>query len=127
MRPPHDLIKSGLNDLIERIFQREGYPYLACNDRNTFFTSENPKKYHAWSCQNVCDALAILLASVFVRLGARLCGQVVGFPMRTNCAHLVLDLFLFCNEGDFMMSLSDYKQADVIDALTLHPDIWKIF
>ena len=43
MRPPHDLIKSGLIDLIERIFQREGYPYLACNDRNAFFTSETPK------------------------------------------------------------------------------------
>ena len=47
--------------------------------------------------------------------------------MRTYCAPLVLDLFLFCYERDFMMSLSDYKQADVIDALTLHPDIWTIF
>ena len=54
---PHILIKDKLIDLIERTFQREGSPYLACNDRNSFFTSENPKKYHAWSCQNVCDAL----------------------------------------------------------------------
>ena len=29
---------------------------------------------------------------------------------------LIADLFLFCYERDFMMSLSDYKQADVIDA-----------
>ena len=36
--------------------------------------------------------------------------------MGTNCAPLVADLFLFCYEGDFMMSLSDDKQADVIDA-----------
>ena len=35
--------------------------------------------------------------------------------MGTNCAPLVADLFLFCYERDFMMSLSD-KQADVIDA-----------
>ena len=35
--------------------------------------------------------------------------------MGTNCAPLVADLFLFCYEGDFMMSLSDDKQADVID------------
>ena len=34
----------------------------------------------------------------------------------TNCAPLVADLFLFCYERDFMMSLSDDKQADVIDA-----------
>ena len=36
--------------------------------------------------------------------------------MGTNCALLVADLFLFCYERDVMMSLSDDKQADVIDA-----------
>ena len=41
-------------------------------------------------------------------------------------APLVADLFLFSYERDFMMCLSDDKQADVIDALTLHPDIWTI-
>ena len=35
--------------------------------------------------------------------------------MGTNCAPLVADLFLFCYERDFMMSLSDDKQVDVID------------
>ena len=34
---PHSLIKDKLIDLIERTFQREGSPYLACNDRNAFF------------------------------------------------------------------------------------------
>ena len=42
--------------------------------------------------------------------------QVVGIPMDTNCAPLVADLFLFSYERDFMMSLSDDKEADVIDA-----------
>ena len=42
------LIKDKLIDLIERTFQREGSAYLACNDRNAFFTSEKPTKYHAW-------------------------------------------------------------------------------
>ena len=36
--------------------------------------------------------------------------------MGTNLAPLVADLFLFCYEMDF----SDYKQADIIDAFTLH-------
>ena len=36
--------------------------------------------------------------------------------MGTNCAALVADLFLFCYENDFMMSLSDDKQVDIIDA-----------
>ena len=33
---PHNLIKDKLIDLIERAFQREGSPYLVCNDRNAF-------------------------------------------------------------------------------------------
>ena len=37
--------------------------------------------------------------------------------MGTNCANLVADLFLFCYKRDFMMSLSDDKQADIIDVL----------
>ena len=36
--------------------------------------------------------------------------------MGTNCAPLVADSFLICYERDFMMSLSDDKQAGVIDA-----------
>ena len=105
---PHNLIKDKLIDLIEK------KPSLACNDINAFFTSEKPKKYHAWSCQNVCDALTFLLDNTFIQFGTKLYRQVVGIPMGTNCVPLVADLFLFCYERDFMMSLSDDKLADVI-------------
>ena len=36
--------------------------------------------------------------------------------MGTNCAPLAADIFLFCYERDFMMSLSGDKHADIIDA-----------
>ena len=36
--------------------------------------------------------------------------------MGTNCAPLVADLFLFCFERDFMLSLSDNNQTDIIEA-----------
>ena len=42
--------------------------------------------------------------------------QIIGIPMGTNCAPLVADLFLFCYERDFMLSLSDNNQADIIEA-----------
>ena len=38
---PHNLIKDKLIDLNERTFQREGSPYLAGNDRNTFLLRKN--------------------------------------------------------------------------------------
>ena len=36
--------------------------------------------------------------------------------MDTNCAPLVADLFLFFYERDFMLSLSDNNQTDIIEA-----------
>ena len=36
--------------------------------------------------------------------------------MDTNRAHLVADLFLFCYDRDFMLSLSQANQSDVIEA-----------
>ena len=38
--------------------------------------------------------------------------------MGTNCAPLVADLFLFCYENDFMMSLSEGKLSEVIEAFS---------
>ena len=36
--------------------------------------------------------------------------------MGTNCAPLVADLFLFCYERDFMLSLFDNNQTDITEA-----------
>ena len=69
----------------------------------------------------------LFVGQLFTRFCTKLYGQIVGISMGTNCAPLVTDLFLCCYERDFMMSLSDDKQADIIDFLTLHPDIWMIF
>ena len=58
----------------------------------------------------------IFVGQHFYSISAKLYRQVVVISMGTNCAPLVADLFLFCYERDFMMSLSEDKQADVIDA-----------
>ena len=54
--------------------------------------------------------------NIYIRFGTKLYRQIVGIPMGTNCVPLVADLFLFCYERDFMTSLSDVKQAEIIEA-----------
>ena len=115
---PHNLIKDKLVDLNERIFQREGSLYIACNDRNAFFTSDAVRNYILWSCQKVCEALTFLLDNIYIRFGSKLYGQMVVIPMGTNCAPLVFDLFMFCYERDFMVSLSEDNQSNVIEAFS---------
>ena len=44
--------------------------------------------------------------------------QIMGIPMGTNCAPFVADLFLFCYERDFIMSLSEEKQSEAIEVFS---------
>ena len=64
----------------------------------------------------VCEAFTFLLDNMFTRFGSKLHRQIVGIPKGTNCAPLVADLFLSCYERDFMLSLSEDNQSDVIEA-----------
>ena len=115
--PVYSFIKDKLVDLIERTSQREGSLCIACNDKNAYFTSDAVRNYNLWSCQKVCEALTFLLDNIYIRFSSKLYRQIVGIPMGTNYAPLVADLFLFCYERDFMLSLSEDNQSDVIEAL----------
>ena len=64
----------------------------------------------------MCEDLIYLLDNIYIRFGTKLYRQIAGIQMGTNCAPLVADLFLFCYERDFMKSLSDVKQAEIIEA-----------
>ena len=103
-------------EIIQRIFQREGSLYIACNDRHALSTSDAVRNYNLWSCQKVCEALTFLLDKIYIRFGSKLYRQIVGIPMGTNCAPLVADLILFCYERDFILSQSDDTQSEVIEA-----------
>ena len=111
---PHNLIKEKLINLIEWTFKRDGSPYIIYNERQAFLTSGDTKRYKLWPYQNVCEAL-YLLHNIYIRFGTKLYRQIV-IPIGTNCAPLVGDCFLFCYERDFMTSLSDVKQAEIIEA-----------
>ena len=64
----------------------------------------------------MCEALTFLLDNINIRFGFKLYRQIAGIPMGTNCAPLVADLFLFCYERAFILSLSEDNQSDVIEA-----------
>ena len=64
----------------------------------------------------MCEAQTYLLDNIFIRFGTKLYRQIVGIPMGTKCAPLIVDLFLFCYERVFMASLSFNKEAEIIQA-----------
>ena len=76
--------------------KKQTLAYFACNDINSFFTSEQPKRYKLWSGPKMRDALHYLLDNILIRFSSKLYRQTVGIPMVTNCVPLVADLLLFC-------------------------------
>ena len=66
------------------------------------------------SCGNVRKF--VMLSIIFIRFGSKLYRQIVGIPIGIYCTPLIADLFLFCYERDFMLSLSDNHQTYIIEA-----------
>ena len=64
----------------------------------------------------MCEALTFLLDNIYIRFGSKLYRHIGGIPMGTSCAPFVADLFLFCYERDFMLSLSEDNQSGVNEA-----------
>ena len=75
----------------------------------------------------MCEALTFLLDNIYIRFGSKLYRQIVGIPMGTNCAPLVADLFLFCYERDFMLSLSEETNLVLLRLSILLLVIWMTY
>ena len=124
---PHNSIKEKLINLIEWTFKREGSPYIACNEKQAFFTSEDTKRYKLWSCQNVCEALIYLLDNIYIRFGTKVYRQIIGIPMGTNCAPLVADFFYFAMKEISWRLFLTLNKLKLLKHLNLHLDIWTTF
>ena len=81
-----------------------------------FCTSEQPKRYNFGHTRKIVSLSIIFWTIYFLRFGTELYRQSVCIPMGTNCTPLVITyLFLFYYERNFMLSLSDYDRANVIE------------
>jgi hypothetical protein len=58
-------------------------------------------KLYLWSEEPVISMLEFLIDNIFASFGGTLFQQVVGIPMGTNCAPLLVDLFLYSYESEF--------------------------
>ena len=114
---PHDQIKKDLKKLIKWCFDREKSQFIATRYDKSFFTDKPyDTNYKSWTCNELCMAITFLIDNIFVEFDNRIYRQVIGIPMGTNCAPLIADLFLFCQERNFMDRLVKNKKLDLIES-----------
>ena len=112
---PHDLIKANVLSLVKWCFDRESKTYLCTSDKAGFFSNKKYDSYACWTCTELCEAFTFLMENIYVQFDGMVYQQIVGIPMGTNCAPLIADLFLYCNERDFKSNLQNSKRFDLID------------
>ena len=66
---------------------------------------EHSDSKHKYSEDDIIKMLEFLVNNIFVAFAGKVFQQIVGIPMGTNCAPLLVDIFLYSYEADFIQSL----------------------
>ena len=104
---PHDLLKSRISNLVHNAFRKKDgsvrYTHIKVTRAQGYFTHDiNGGGNNMYTADNICKMIECFIYNIFVQFGGRLFHQVIGIPMVANCAPLLVDLFLFSYENEFL-------------------------
>jgi hypothetical protein len=88
---------------------KKKYSYLVVNHSLTYFVIHDTDSTHKYSEVDLKEMLGFLFDNIFVVFGNKIFQQTVGIPMGTNCAPLLLDLFLYSYEAESIQNLPHEK------------------
>ena len=83
--------------------------------RRGFLATRNMTRINVGLARSYVKLLLSLWKTYMCNFDGMVYQQIVGIPMGTHCAPLIADLFLYCNEKDFMSDLQKSKRFDLID------------
>ena len=69
--------------------------YLCTSDKAGFFSNKKYGSYKYWTCAELCEAFTFLMENIYVQFEGMVYQQIVGIPMGTNCAPLILKMDMF--------------------------------
>jgi hypothetical protein len=70
-----------------------------------YFLKYHSDSTHKYSEVEINKMLEFLIDNIYVVVGGQVFQQSVGIPMGTNCAPLLVDLFLYSYEAEFIQKL----------------------
>ena len=109
---PHDKLKTRLKETIHKAFSHRNYgsQFVVLGYYFTYFSNKIQNGKACYSEEQVISMLEFLIDNMFVSFGGLMFQQVVGIPMGTNCAPLLVDLFLYSYESEFLQKLVKDKK-----------------
>ena len=100
---PHNVLKSRISNVVHNAFRKKDgsvrYTHIKVTRSKGYFTHDiNGGGDNMYTADNICQMIEFLIDNIFVQFGGCLFHQVIGIPMRTNCAPLLADLYSYENE-----------------------------
>ena len=100
-----------MNSIINNAFKYKNgatrYIHIKVGRNESYFTSDplNGDNMYKYTANPICKMIEFLVDNIYVRFGGQLFRQMVGIPMGTYCAPLLVDLFLYSYENEFLDKL----------------------
>ena len=92
-----------MNNIISNAFKYKNAE--VCRNKG-YFTSDPLNGDRKYTANDICKMIEFLVDNIYVRFGGQLFQQMAGIPIRTNCAPLMADLFLYPYEIEFLDKLT---------------------
>ena len=81
------------------------YHYLVIGRDKSYFVKSHSKSNNKYKLEDIIQMLDFLIDNIFDLFGGRVFQQTIDIPIGTNCAPLLVDLFLHAYEADFFQGL----------------------
>ena len=81
------------------------YHYLVIGRDKSYFVKSHSKSNNKYKLEDIIQMLDFLIDNIFDLFGERVFQQTIDIPIGTNCAPLLVDLFLHAYEADFLQGL----------------------
>ena len=79
--------------------------FLVLGHEGPYFVKEHSDSKSKYTEDDIINMLEFLVDNIFVVFGGNVFQQKVGIPMGTNCVPLLVDIFVFSNEAEFIQSV----------------------
>ena len=94
-----------MNIIINNAFKHKNgatqYTHIKVGRNTSYFTSDPLNGDNKYTASDICKMIEFLVDNIYARFGGQLYRQMVGIPMRTNCAPLLADVFVYSYKMSF--------------------------
>ena len=87
------------------------FTFTVVSHELTYFLKHETKGKMCYTENEVISILEVLIDNILVEFGAHNSQQIIGIHMRTHCAPLLIELFLYTYEAEFMQNIFKEKKS----------------